>query len=336
MGNDLLPLSATPQERALSEAIARAAGVSCPIGSLWDPATCPAEALPWLAWALSVDSWDSSWSEAAKRAACARSIAIHRRKGTPWAVKEGLRAIGYAEASLSERLPSLSYDGQEIYSGANGYGDGAGWARFSVGLDLGEAMGVSREETAKLVRHVERWKPERSHLAAIVFSATVSDLVEMAEAETLAAHDGQAEVLPWGARYDGTMLHDSGRALVYDGTDSFDGTVSHALVLGGERRYDTAWDRAESVLHATASDTQAALALFDGQADYDGLLDLGATGEPVRDARMTVAARRHYVFNGHKSYGAPVYDGARAFDGSFNPAPWMSYAGVHTIEEIRI
>jgi len=38
--------------------------------------------LPWLAWALSVDSWDPEWADATKRAAVANSIAEHRIKGT--------------------------------------------------------------------------------------------------------------------------------------------------------------------------------------------------------------------------------------------------------------
>jgi len=43
---------------------------------------CPAELLPWLAWGLSVDTWDAGWTEADKRAAVAGSIELHRRKGT--------------------------------------------------------------------------------------------------------------------------------------------------------------------------------------------------------------------------------------------------------------
>ena len=91
MSSHLLPPNATGAERALAEAVARVSSVPVPVGDLWNPQTCPAPVLPWLAWALSVDIWDAAWSEANKRAAIAESIAIHRRKGTVWASAEALR-----------------------------------------------------------------------------------------------------------------------------------------------------------------------------------------------------------------------------------------------------
>ena len=36
---------------------------------------CPADVLPWLGWALSVDDWDQDWSEQQKRSAIAASSA---------------------------------------------------------------------------------------------------------------------------------------------------------------------------------------------------------------------------------------------------------------------
>ena len=60
------------------------------IGSLWNPATCPVEVLPWLAWGLSISHWDPEWSEAQKRSEIADAIPYHRRKGTRAAVREVL------------------------------------------------------------------------------------------------------------------------------------------------------------------------------------------------------------------------------------------------------
>jgi phage tail P2-like protein len=79
--NSLLPPNATPLERALEAVGARIVDISAP-ADIDDPMTCPAELLPWLAWGLSVDTWDADWSEADKRAAVAGSIELHRRKGT--------------------------------------------------------------------------------------------------------------------------------------------------------------------------------------------------------------------------------------------------------------
>lgn len=80
----LLPPNATPLERALSVAPALSLEqVPVAIDTLWNPWTIDASLLPWLAWQLSIDIWDSAWSEAEKRAAIADAIAFQRRKGTP-------------------------------------------------------------------------------------------------------------------------------------------------------------------------------------------------------------------------------------------------------------
>jgi phage tail P2-like protein len=92
---DLLPPNASAQERALSEAMARLAAVPVPMRDLWNPDTCPAHLLPWLAWALSVDHWDAIWPEERKRAVIKASVEVHRFKGTPAAVERHLEALGF-------------------------------------------------------------------------------------------------------------------------------------------------------------------------------------------------------------------------------------------------
>lgn len=93
--SDLLPPNATPQERALSEAIERAGTVTVPVQQVWSPQNCPPAILPWLAWAFSVDEWDTNWTDTQKRDVIAKSIAVHKTKGTIGAVKTALLALGY-------------------------------------------------------------------------------------------------------------------------------------------------------------------------------------------------------------------------------------------------
>ena len=99
--SDLLPANATPQERAISDAIERAAGVPVVVREMWNPDTCPANLLPWLAWAFSVDTWDPNWSDAQKRGAIKASVEVHKRKGTIGALKTALASIGF-EAVVQE------------------------------------------------------------------------------------------------------------------------------------------------------------------------------------------------------------------------------------------
>ncbi len=97
----LLPPNATALERALEGAAARIGEVPVPIGDLWSPARCPEAALPWLAWALAVEEWGHDWPLEIKRSIVANAVEVHRRKGTPAAVKRLLDGIG-AEYDYTE------------------------------------------------------------------------------------------------------------------------------------------------------------------------------------------------------------------------------------------
>ena len=99
----LLPPNATTPERALSSCTARttALAVGPKYRALWSPETCPAGTLPWLAWALHVDEWDSNWTEQQKRDVIAASVVVHKTKGTIGALKRALSVLGY-EVTVDE------------------------------------------------------------------------------------------------------------------------------------------------------------------------------------------------------------------------------------------
>jgi len=90
----LLPPNATEGERALEGATARVAAIPTPLRDLWNPDICPAGLLPWLAWALSIDSWQSYWPENIKRARIRAAIDIQRRKGTSESVRSVVASFG--------------------------------------------------------------------------------------------------------------------------------------------------------------------------------------------------------------------------------------------------
>lgn len=93
--SDLLPYNATPQERALAETTARISDVPVVVREVWNPDTCPSNVLPWLAWAFSVDDWDTSWTDEQKRRVIKESVYSQRIKGTIGAVTRQLAALGY-------------------------------------------------------------------------------------------------------------------------------------------------------------------------------------------------------------------------------------------------
>lgn len=91
LNQSLLPPNSTSFERALESAVK----LDCPVAieQLWDPESCPVALLPWLAWALSVDTWDAAWPEAIQRRVIANSPAVHRAKGTRAAVQAALDGL---------------------------------------------------------------------------------------------------------------------------------------------------------------------------------------------------------------------------------------------------
>lgn len=91
----LLPGNSTPLERQAAQALAQIQRVPIPLRQLCNPDTCPVDLLPYLAWAFSVDRWDSKWAEAAKRSAIRSSHFIHSRKGTIGALRRVVEPLGY-------------------------------------------------------------------------------------------------------------------------------------------------------------------------------------------------------------------------------------------------
>ncbi len=89
----ILPPSVSELERDLELALARIERVDIPITTLWNPWECPLDALPFLAWALSVDVWRMDWPENIKRRVVANSIGINLIKGTKAAVESAVNSI---------------------------------------------------------------------------------------------------------------------------------------------------------------------------------------------------------------------------------------------------
>ena len=108
----LLPPSATHAEVAQARAMARLADIAPKCREMWSPTTCPASHLPWLAWAFSVDEWDTTWSDAQKRAVIRAAFGIHQHKGTVAALRTALDTMGYDIELLEwyqESPPAIPY-----------------------------------------------------------------------------------------------------------------------------------------------------------------------------------------------------------------------------------
>lgn len=157
MSDVLLPANASPQELALEQTTARIADVPVPVRDVWDADTCPSNLLPWLAWAFSVDEWDSEWSDAQKRAAIKAAVSVQRYKGTIGAVREALEAIGFG-VQVQEWFNQLPAGDPYTY-------------RL---LLTAEQVGIDQAALAKILQVVETSKNLRSHMDLLVPSVTTT------------------------------------------------------------------------------------------------------------------------------------------------------------------
>lgn len=150
---NLLPPNSSPFERALDALeVNTLNALPLPVGDVWSPASCPVALLPWLGWGLSIDIWDSSWSESERRAAIATAIEDQRRKGTRAAVRRALDRI------------------DPLIRITEWFQDPTNLEPYTFRLDLPDrntsAIVYDDETVGRLLRDISVIKPLRAHVIA--------------------------------------------------------------------------------------------------------------------------------------------------------------------------
>lgn len=174
----LLPKNLGQLERDLAGALSRISEIEIPIATLWDPDRCPEPLLPYLAWALRVDSWQTNWSEARKRAVIKQSVDVNRMRGTRTAVERILTAIRGDDVKLTEWFE----DSENLPRGT-----------FRVDVKS-SSQPIDIRELQDLLPSIQRAKNTRSHLVGI----TVTSQVENPEKHIAMSRQGhQVRSGPW-------------------------------------------------------------------------------------------------------------------------------------------
>lgn len=163
--SNLLPPSATITEINLDESFSRIEVVPTPARTTVDPVNAPAQILPWMAWAASVDDWDVTWTDPQKRSVIAASFNVHLYKGTIGAVKAALGALGY-EVQIQEWFNQIPQG--EPYT-------------FKIYVNV-DQVGVSVEEFNRLRSIIENAKNLRSHLDKTQLTVTSKGVLYTAAA----------------------------------------------------------------------------------------------------------------------------------------------------------
>lgn len=143
--SSLMPPGSSALERRLAEACSGISGLSVPLRDLWNPATCPAGFLPYLAWAFSVDRWDESWAESVKRQVVSDAFYIHQHKGTISAIRRVVEPFGFLIRVI------------EWWKN----GEAPGTFRLDIGV---QDQGITEETYAELERLISDAKPCSRHL----------------------------------------------------------------------------------------------------------------------------------------------------------------------------
>ncbi len=179
--------------------------------------TVDADALPILAEqfdVMGVKGYAYAPTEQDKRNLIKKAIELHRYKGTPWSIKEALKAIGYYGAVIQERLINvIFYDGVYTHNGTQLYGPGH-WADFRVLIDLGASSGVNAQTAAEAVALINEYKNVRSRLRDVSYMATIQEYVLTDEELIINVESNVVEAL--GYYHDNTYL--------------YSGSVTHGVV----------------------------------------------------------------------------------------------------------
>ncbi|MGA7870163.1 MAG: phage tail protein [Candidatus Binatus sp.] len=107
-------------------------------------------------------------TEAGERELLKSAVALHRFRGTPWAVKQALASLGWTQVTLLEG--QLSW-------GGDAYPPNQGWAAFRVMIDLAAGQGVSIGAASTASAAVNFFKPARAWLDSLWFAVpAISDV----------------------------------------------------------------------------------------------------------------------------------------------------------------
>ena len=149
VSQSLLPPNATKLLKDLEGVAADSIDLPTPNRFVNNPDLAPANILPWLAWALSVDDWSEEWSIDVRRNVIKASLEVHRRKGTIGSLKRALSAFNYQNIKIEEWF---NYSGSPYC--------------FKVSLEIVD-VGFDFSIIGEIEKIIKNTKNARSHLEVL-------------------------------------------------------------------------------------------------------------------------------------------------------------------------
>jgi P2-related tail formation protein len=242
------------------------------------------ELLEHLAWQFHVDFRDAAATQEQLMSMVLHSIPWHRIKGTPRAVSEGLRSIGYADARILEGGGVVRHDGEILHDAAATYAAGNRWAIFDVEVDLGDDMGISVASVAQLRQVVEVCKNARSHLRALRWKASMTDVSPISDSAEATVRATYADARQWGfPLHNGTICYNNGIFRARDGKLSHDGAAVHSSWAPDGHAHNARLDVVTAAVRKSVADAVRYEPRHDAVLFYDGGGRRGLQDSPAVD-----------------------------------------------------
>lgn len=126
--------------------------------------------LPLLAESSSILGEDGYWlaeSDEARRKLIKGAYELHRYKGSPWAIREIIRRLGFGEVTLIEGLSGQVHGGLINRNGLYTRGAPTHWAHYRVLM----RNAITNDQAALLRKTLKAFAPARCILASLDFTA---------------------------------------------------------------------------------------------------------------------------------------------------------------------
>jgi len=190
MSDTILPPNASSLEKDIEAAAGktRIEAIDLPIGKLWNPQTIPAKILPYLAWALSVDTWDNAWPDNVKRQVIAASVDVHRKKGTVGAVKKAIAALDI-DVELLEWFQNNAIPHTFTVTA---------WSNYNK--DSEDKTKLLPQAYSDLKSSVTNVKPVRAHFELMFGSKLPSDVGAAFDGHVTSRANNTTEIVPYPSR----------------------------------------------------------------------------------------------------------------------------------------
>lgn len=116
---------------------------------------------------LGVDGYWLAESDDARRRLIKGAYELHRKKGTPWAIREIVRRLGFGEVEIIEGLSDKRHNGAIRRDGLYAHGHADRWAHYRIIMNAP----VTNGQAALLRRTLAAFAPARCVLAALDYRA---------------------------------------------------------------------------------------------------------------------------------------------------------------------